>query len=98
MSGSDLQKEFDKYVKIGNNLPPQGADSMLIAYSFFKQATEGDLIEPRPTESSNVVQTFKYDSWNRLQGMPKEEAMHRYISTIRDLKAKLDKEEEKRGA
>jgi hypothetical protein len=26
--------------------------------------------------------------------MPKEEAMQRYVNTIRDLKAKLDKEEE----
>jgi acyl-CoA-binding protein len=94
MSAADLQKEFDKYVKIGNDLPPQGADSMLIAYAFFKQATVGDLEDPRPTASSNVVQTFKYDSWNRLLGMPKEEAMQRYVNTIRDLKAKLDKEEE----
>jgi len=92
MSAADLQKEFDKYVEIGNNLPPQGADDMLIAYSYFKQATVGDLAEPRPTESSNVVQAFKHDSWNRLQGMPKEEAMQRYVQTIKELKAKHDKE------
>lgn len=95
MNTADLQKEFDKYVEIGNNLPPQGADDMLIAYGYFKQATYGDLDEPRPTESSNVVQTFKHDAWNRLQGMPKEEAMQRYIKTIKDLKAKLDLEENK---
>ena len=52
-----------------------------------------DLQGPRPTESSNVVQTFKHDAWNRLQGMPKVEAMQRYIQTIKELKAKLDKEE-----
>ncbi len=93
MSAADLQEEFDKYVEIGNNLPPQGADDMLIAYSYFKQATVGDLDEPRPTESSNVVQAFKHDSWKRLQGMPKEEAMRRYIDTIKELKAKHDKTE-----
>ena len=93
MSATDLQKEFDKYVEIGNNLPPQGADDMLTAYSYFKQATVGDVEEPRPTESSNVVQAFKYDSWKRLQGMPKQEAMQRYIHTIKELKAKHDKEQ-----
>tara|TARA_R110002050_G_scaffold98209_1_gene204139 strand:+ start:12223 stop:12513 length:291 start_codon:yes stop_codon:yes gene_type:complete len=93
MRAADLQGEFDKYVKIGNDLPPQGADDMLIAYAYFKQATVGDLEGPRPTESSNVVQTFKHDAWNRLQGMPKVEAMQRYIQTIKELKAKLDKEE-----
>tara|TARA_R110000868_G_scaffold331608_1_gene592602 strand:- start:2927 stop:3217 length:291 start_codon:yes stop_codon:yes gene_type:complete len=93
MSAADLQEEFDKYVTIGNNLPPQGADDMLVAYAYFKQATVGDLEEPRPTESSNVVQTFKHDAWNRLQGMPKTEAMQRYIQTIKELKAKHDREE-----
>jgi acyl-CoA-binding protein len=94
MSTADLQEEFDKYVEIGNGLPPQGADDMLIAYAYFKQATAGDLENPRPTASSNVVQTFKHDAWSRLEGMPKVEAMKRYIQTIKELKAKLDKEQE----
>lgn len=92
MSG-DLDKEFEKYVEIGNNMPPQAADDMLIAYAFYKQATEGNNDAPRPTESSNVVQTFKYDAWSRLEGMPQEEAKRRYIETIIELVAKLKKGE-----
>lgn len=83
---SDLDKEFEKYVELGNNMPPQAADDMLIAYAFYKQATEGDVSGERPTESSNVVQTFKYDAWQRLEGMPMEEAKKRYIQTIIELK------------
>lgn len=90
MSG-DLDKDFEKYVEIGNNMPPQAADDMLIAYAFYKQATVGNISGPRPTESSNVVQTFKYDAWSRLEGMPQEEAKRRYIETIIELVAKLKK-------
>lgn len=88
---SDLDIEFEKYVKIGNNMPPQAADDMLIAYAFYKQATVGDVQGDRPTESSNVVQTFKFDAWRRLEGMPMEEAKKRYIQTIIELEARLKK-------
>jgi len=78
-------------VKIGNDMPPQAADDMLIAYAFYKQATVGDVQGDRPTESSNVVQTFKFDAWRRLEGMPMEEAKKRYIQTIIELEARLKK-------
>lgn len=85
MADQELDKEFERYVEIGNTMPPQSADNMLIAYAFFKQATEGDNLHERPTESSNVVQTFKHDAWKRLEGMPKTEAKKRYIETIKEL-------------
>lgn len=83
MTDQELEKEFKKYVEIGNQLPPQSADNMLVAYAYYKQATEGDNLHERPTESSNVVQAFKYDSWKRLEGMPKPEAKKKYINTIK---------------
>lgn len=86
MSGKmTLQEEFDKYVELGNKMPPQTADNMLIAYGYYKQATVGDNNEERPQESSNVVQTFKYDAWKRLEGMPQEEARKKYIELIKKL-------------
>jgi acyl-CoA-binding protein len=80
-----LEKEFWKQVEIGNQMPTQTADNMLIAYGYFKQATEGDNIHPRPNESSNVIQTFKHNSWSRLQGMSKENAMKNYIAHIQKM-------------
>ncbi len=85
MEDKELDKEFWKYVEIGTNMPQQSPDDMLIAYAYFKQATEGDNIHERPAESSNVVQTFKYDSWKRLNGMSQKEAKHKYIEIIRKL-------------
>lgn len=78
-----LEQEFWKYVELGNDLPPQTADNMLVAYAYYKQATEGDNHTERPRESSNVVQTFKYDAWKRLEGLPKIKAKHKYIETIK---------------
>jgi len=91
MAEKDLNEEFLKYVEIGNKMPPQAADDMLIAYAFYKQATEGDVENSRPTESSNVVQTFKHDAWRRLEGMPVDEAKRRYIQTIIELQEKMKK-------
>ena len=82
---SALEEEFEKYVELGNKMPPQTADNMLIAYGFYKQATVGDNHEERPQESSNVVQTFKHDAWKRLEGMPMNEAKRKYIALIKKL-------------
>ena len=87
----DLETQFLEFVKLGNKMPPQTADNMLIAYAFYKQATEGDNLHERPTESSNVVQTFKHDAWMRLQGMPKIEAQKKYIDTIKGFMKNLEK-------
>jgi len=85
MTNSDLEKEFFEYIEIGRNLPKQAPDTMLIAYGFYKQALVGDNNSERPTENSDVVRTFMYDQWKRLQGMSREEAMIKYINFIKEL-------------
>ena len=92
MEDKDLEQEFNRFYEIGRKMPPQTADNMLIAYAYYKQATEGDNKHERPSESSNVIQTFKHDAWKRLQGMSKQDAMGKYIETIKQL-LKLSDEE-----
>lgn len=89
MAKTDLEQEFRKYVEIGRNLPKQAPDVMLIAYGFYKQAIEGDNHHPRPTENSDVVRTFMHDQWKRLEGMPTDEAMTKYIEFIKQLEIKV---------
>jgi diazepam-binding inhibitor (GABA receptor modulating acyl-CoA-binding protein) len=84
LSGDALKELFDAHVLRGNVLPPQPADQMLIAYAYFKQAQEGDNTADRPVHS-DVIRTFKHDSWDRLKGMSQEEAMRKYILHIRTL-------------
>lgn len=88
MTGERLEKEFEHYVEVGRNLPKQAPDVMLIAYSYYKQATEGDNRYQRPTENSDVVRTLMHDSWKRLEGMSLEMAKRKYIDFIKSLKAK----------
>jgi len=85
MSQTELEIEFWNYVKCGEGMPKQAPDKMLIAYGYYKQATVGDLVEIRPKENSDVVRTFKYDQWERMKGMTKDEAMAKYIAFIKQL-------------
>lgn len=87
MEEKDLDKDFWDHVDLGNKMPPQTADNMLIVYGYFKQATIGDNENERPSQSSNVIETFKHDAWKRLEGMPKSEAKKKYIKMIQELLA-----------
>jgi acyl-CoA-binding protein len=84
LSGKELEKDFEKHVAIGNDMPPQTADNMLIAYSFYKQATEGDNTHDRPLHS-DVIRTFKHDAWKRLEGMDRDEAKRKYVAHIKKM-------------
>ena len=78
-----IDELFEEYIVIGSKMPTQTADNMLIAYGFYKQATEGDNTHFRPNESSNVVQTIKYAACKRLMGMSQKEAKRQYVEHIK---------------
>lgn len=92
MENDNLNHEFKKYVELSRTMPKQAPDRMLIAYGYFKQATEGDNTLARPTTNSDIVRTFMHDQWKRLRGMTKEEAMRKYISYIKELLLESDDE------
>lgn len=85
-----MNAEFKKYVELGRTMPKQAPDRMLIAYGYFKQATEGDNTFERPTSNSDIVRTFMHDQWKRLRGMPQSEAMKKYISFIKEMLMEVD--------
>ncbi len=95
MTDQDLDKKFWHHVNEGNKMPPQTADNMLIAYGYFKQGTLGDNNNERPTESSNVIETFKHDAWKRLEGMPMDEAKKKYIKMIQEMMAEYEATKQK---
>ena len=80
----ELDEVFDEHVKLGNEMPPQSADNMLIAYAYYKQAIHGDNTHDRPTHS-DVIRTFKHDAWMRLKGMSQEKAKKAYVEHIKRL-------------
>ncbi|XP_065269199.1 acyl-CoA-binding protein isoform X1 [Emys orbicularis] len=82
------QAEFDKAAEEVKQLKSQPTDEeMLYIYSHFKQATVGDINTERPG-FLDFKGKAKWDAWNTLKGMAKEEAMKAYIAKVEELKGK----------
>ncbi|XP_007057109.1 acyl-CoA-binding protein isoform X1 [Chelonia mydas] len=82
------QAEFDKAAEEVKQLKSQPTDEeMLYIYSHFKQATVGDINTERPG-FLDFKGKAKWDAWNALKGIPKEEAVKAYIAKVEELKGK----------
>jgi acyl-CoA-binding protein len=55
--------------------------TLLKLYSYYKQATDGDVAGPRPG-GFDFVGGAKHDAWSKLKGMGKDEAMQNYIKQV----------------
>jgi acyl-CoA-binding protein len=58
--------------------------TLLKLYSFYKQASEGDVAGKRPG-GFDFVGGAKYDAWDKLKGMSADEAMQNYIKQVERL-------------
>ncbi|XP_037550081.1 acyl-CoA-binding domain-containing protein 5A isoform X2 [Nematolebias whitei] len=81
------QMRFDASVKVIRSLPPNGPfqpsnDMMLKFYSYYKQATIGPCDIPRPG-FWDAVGKAKWDAWNSLGEMSKEDAMAAYVDEMK---------------
>ncbi|XP_041670562.1 acyl-CoA-binding domain-containing protein 5A [Cheilinus undulatus] len=84
-----IQLRFDAAVKVIKSLPPDGPfqpsnDMMLKFYSYYKQATVGACNIPRPG-FWDAVGKAKWDAWNSLGDMTKEEAMAAYVDEMKQI-------------
>jgi acyl-CoA-binding protein len=63
----------------------------LVVYALFKQSTAGDSpaqFSFLPGNSWNIVaEQAKYSAWSKMRGMPKTEAMIRYVTAVEDIEA-----------
>ncbi|KAF7241944.1 Acyl-CoA-binding protein [Varanus komodoensis] len=83
-----MQAEFEKAAEEVKKLKSQPTDDeMLDIYSHYKQATVGDVNTERPG-MFDLKGKAKWDAWNKLKGMSKEEAMKVYIAKVNELKDK----------
>ena len=81
----DLLKEFEESVAKSKLLPSQSNENLLKLYSLYKQATEGDVSIDKPTNMFDIVGNAKYNAWEKLKGLGKEDAMKNYISLVKEL-------------
>ncbi|XP_060949625.1 acyl-CoA-binding domain-containing protein 5A isoform X2 [Limanda limanda] len=82
-----VQRRFDAAVKVIKSLAPDGPfqpsnDMMLKFYSYYKQATVGTCNIPRPG-FWDAVGKAKWNSWDSLGNMSKEEAMVAYVDEMK---------------
>jgi diazepam-binding inhibitor (GABA receptor modulator, acyl-CoA-binding protein) len=58
--------------------------TLLKLYSYYKQASEGDVSGDRPG-GFDFVGGAKYDAWSKIKGMSKDDAMQNYIKQVEKL-------------
>lgn len=83
----EIQSLFDNAVKSADTLTQRPSNEQLLKlYALFKQSTHGDNDTERPG-GFDFKAAAKYNAWESLKGMNKEDAMREYIDLINALKA-----------
>ncbi|MGB3619404.1 MAG: acyl-CoA-binding protein [Catalinimonas sp.] len=86
----NTQERFHEAVARSKGLAKRPNNAQLLQiYGLYKQATEGDVVMPRPG-GFDFKAIAKYNAWHGLKGLPTEEAMSRYSDLIEQL---VDKDE-----
>ncbi|MFJ7565515.1 acyl-CoA-binding protein [Herminiimonas sp. NPDC097707] len=80
-----LQEQFDQALTDSKNLPERPDNlTLLKIYGLFKQAG-GDATGEQPAMTDFVARA-KWDAWNNLKGLSRDEAMQQYVDLVNDLK------------
>lgn len=83
----DLTSRFEQAVADSKNLTDRPSnDTLLQLYSYYKQATEGDINVDPPSNPFDFVSKAKFEAWAALKGKSKENAMEEYVELIEKLK------------
>lgn len=85
---SSLHKQFEaaqEELQELNERPDN--DTLLELYSFYKQATSGDVVGNRPGPF-DFKERAKYDAWSSRKGMEKDVAMKAYVKLVQHLKSR----------
>lgn len=77
----DLKELFKASIDKAKGLPNQSNETLLELYSFFKQATIGDVEGDRPT-GFDFRGAAKWDAWAKRRGMSTDDAMQAYIDLV----------------
>ena len=78
----DLKSKFEAAAAAAKQTKKKPDNPTLLKlYSYYKQATEGDVTGDRPG-AFDFVAGAKYDAWSKLKGMDKDEAMTNYIKQV----------------
>jgi diazepam-binding inhibitor (GABA receptor modulator, acyl-CoA-binding protein) len=83
---SDVKARFDAAVAAAMLLDKRPNDATLLKiYGLYKQASFGD-VTGEPPAMFDIVNKSKYNAWDAVSGMTRDEAMKRYADLIDSLK------------
>lgn len=85
----NIEEVFESAVAIVRSLPKEGpikpSDELkLKLYAYFKQATHGPNDTPKP-RFYQFVEYYKWDAWNKLGDMSRNDAMSNYIGELKQI-------------
>ena len=84
-SKDDLKTRFDTAAAAAKQTRKRPDNATLLKlYSYYKQATEGDVTGGRPG-GFDFVGGAKHDAWTKLKGMSADDAMTHYIKQVERL-------------
>lgn len=83
----ELKAQFEEAVAESKSLSAKPSnETLLLLYSLYKQATEGDAPEEGPSNPFDFVAKAKHNAWSEQKGKTGEAAMSEYISLVGKLK------------
>lgn len=83
-----VSETFTQKAEAISNLPTRPSDEELLnLYGLYKQATVGDNETTKPG-MFDFKGKYKWESWDKLKGIPQEEAESKYIALVDELLAK----------
>src|SRR5256886_17169126 len=78
----DLKAKFEAAAAAAKQTKKKPDNATLLKlYSYYKQATEGDVKGDRPG-GFDFVGGAKHDAWSKFKGMSKDDAMQNYIKQV----------------
>jgi len=81
----DIKQAFEEAVVKSKSLPNQSNENLLKLYSLYKQGTEGDVNIEKPTNFFDIAGIAKFNAWEELKGLSKEDAMKKYVDLVSEL-------------
>lgn len=86
---NDLTDQFQHAVEAVREVPERpDNDTLLEMYALYKQAVAGDASGPQPG-FFDFIGCSKREAWEKLSGLPSDEAKRRYIELVRRLGARV---------
>lgn len=84
---SDLETSFKQAADDAQSLDERpDNDTLLKLYALYKQGSEGDVSGEKPG-FFDFVGVAKYEAWEKLQGMDRDEAKQKYVDLVESLRS-----------